>query len=176
MEVVDASGREVCTVPITLTDYESQLFEILTSTLGHFDELKATTIRVAGGWVRDKVSGSAGWRRPRPRPRVLSCRLNRHALTRPRSAPQIMARECHDVDIALDTHTGVHFANLVNDYLGTRGQRVSKIGTIAANPKQSKHLETATVTILGCFVDFVNLRSEKYAEDSRIPAMVSDEA
>lgn len=43
--------------------------------------------------------------------------------------------------------------------------------TIAANPDKSKHLETATVRIFGFDVDFVNLRSEDYAADSRIPAM-----
>ena len=86
--------------------------------------------------------------------------------------PQIMGRECHDVDIALDTHTGVQFAQYVNDFLAASGQAVSKIGTIAANPDQSKHLETATVKVLGRFVDFVNLRSERYSGDSRIPVMV----
>jgi tRNA nucleotidyltransferase (CCA-adding enzyme) len=84
-----------------------------------------------------------------------------------------MGRECHDVDIALDTHTGVQFAQYVNDFLAASGHPVSKIGTIAANPEQSKHLETATVKVLGRFVDFVNLRSERYSGDSRIPVMVS---
>ena len=90
--------------------------------------------------------------------------------------PQIMGRDSHDVDFALDTHTGVRFATLVNEFLASSGQHVSKVGTIAANPEQSKHLETATMKILGRFVDFVNLRSEKYAEDSRIPVMVRDHA
>jgi hypothetical protein len=38
-----------------------------------------------------------------------------------------------------------------------------------ANPEQSKHLETAKVNIMDKWVDFVNLRSEKYSETSRIP-------
>ncbi|CAI5474566.1 unnamed protein product [Closterium sp. Yama58-4] len=37
------------------------------------------------------------------------------------------------------------------------------------NPDQSKHLETATMMIHGMWIDFVNLRAEEYAHDSRIP-------
>ena len=68
-----------------------------------------------------------------------------------------------------------------------------KIAVIAANPAQSKHLETATVSkqycnaphtnllytsrmhaqlmVLGQSVDFVNLRSEEYAGPTRIPTI-----
>ena len=37
--------------------------------------------------------------------------------------------------------------------------------------EQSKHLETANVRVLGVFIDCVNLRSEAYTEDSRIPSI-----
>ena len=43
-------------------------------------------------------------------------------------------------------------------------------GVIGANPSQSKHLETATMNIHGCDIDFVNLRAEEvYELNSRIP-------
>lgn len=47
----------------------------------------------------------------------------------------------------------------------------ANFGVIKANPEQSKHLETATTKIFGQFIDLVNLRTEKYAEDAehRIP-------
>lgn len=48
----------------------------------------------------------------------------------------------------------------------------SKIGIIAANPEQSKHLETATMRLYGLDVDFCNLRHEAYASNSRIPTIV----
>ena len=64
---------------------------------------------------------------------------------------------------------GIEFANRVNITLNRLGYEEHKIGVIQANPDQSKHLETATVRILGTFVDCVNLRSEVYAENSRIP-------
>ena len=41
-----------------------------------------------------------------------------------------------------------------------------------SNTDQSKHLETARIFIFDNLVDFVNLRSEKYSESSRIPTMV----
>ncbi|CAL5019147.1 unnamed protein product [Urochloa decumbens] len=42
---------------------------------------------------------------------------------------------------------------------------------IPCNPDRSKHLETAKMLIFDAEVDFVNLRSEKYSETSRIPTM-----
>lgn len=42
---------------------------------------------------------------------------------------------------------------------------------IASNPEKSKHLETATVRVDGFWVDFVNLRTESYLHDSRIPSI-----
>ncbi|CAM0950163.1 unnamed protein product [Alopecurus aequalis] len=51
------------------------------------------------------------------------------------------------------------------------GEEQKGIGVIQCNPDQSKHLETATMLIYGTWIDFVNLRSEKYAENSRIPTV-----
>ena len=45
----------------------------------------------------------------------------------------------------------------------------AQIGVIQSNPEKSKHLETATVQLGKFSVDFVNLRTETYADDSRIP-------
>jgi len=116
-------------------------------------EKKPIIVRVAGGWVRDKILGLS----------------------------------THDVDIALDTCTGVEFATMVQKIIlttttsssssGGGGSSsssggMSRIAVIAANPDQSKHLETATMKIYGIEVDFSNLRSEAYAEDSRIPTIV----
>lgn len=40
---------------ITLTDKETEIFNHLKNTVAKFD--LGSTMRVAGGWVRDKVSG-----------------------------------------------------------------------------------------------------------------------
>ena len=59
----------------------------------------------------------------------------------------------------------------VNEYLTMKGEEVHTVGVIQTNPEQSKHLETARVRIRGVWIDLVNLRSEEYAEESRIPTM-----
>jgi tRNA nucleotidyltransferase (CCA-adding enzyme) len=65
--------------------------------------------------------------------------------------------------------TGQTFAQALAD-----DGRIPNAGTtIASNPEQSKHLETTKVKMEGLEVDLVNLRSEKYTADSRIPIMVS---
>ena len=46
-----------------------------------------------------------------------------------------------------------------------------QIAVIMSNPEQSKHLETARMKVAGLELDLVNLRSEEYAESSRIPVM-----
>ena len=42
---------------------------------------------------------------------------------------------------------------------------------IKANCEKSKHLETATIRVEGLMIDLVNLRSEQYTEDSRVPVI-----
>jgi len=96
-----------------------------------------STVRVAGGWVRDKLLG----------------------------------RDNHDIDIAIDDMTGIDFAEHVQACMRSQGLETRTIAKIEANPEQSKHLETATVKIFGMPIDFVNLRAEEYASDSRIPEM-----
>jgi hypothetical protein len=47
-----------------------------------------------------------------------------------------------------------------------------QIARIESNPEQSKHLETARMKVAGVELDLVNLRSEKYADQtSRIPTI-----
>ena len=43
---------------------------------------------------------------------------------------------------------------------------------IFSNPEQSKHLETARMRLFDMWIDFVNLRSEEYSDNSRIPTKV----
>lgn len=120
---------------ITLSEGEARLFRVL---LGSRDRQgRRTVLRVAGGWVRDKILG----------------------------------RESDDIDIALDDQSGVEFASSLNEYLKSEGYETHKLAVITANPDQSKHIETAVVRVLGFSIDFVNLRSESYSEESRIPTI-----
>ncbi|PWN50985.1 hypothetical protein IE53DRAFT_386693 [Violaceomyces palustris] len=109
--------------------------------------------RIAGGWVRDKL----------------------------------LSRFSDDLDISLSTLTGHAFALYLKDYLSsphfqssslasspllkTDNAGMGSIGRIAANPEQSKNLETATARVMGLSLDFVNLRKESYEPGSRIPIM-----
>ncbi|KAL0315627.1 UNVERIFIED_CONTAM: CCA tRNA nucleotidyltransferase, mitochondrial [Sesamum radiatum] len=120
---------------IDLTEKEKLIFDCLLQVVQHFN--LPTQIRVAGGWVRDKLLG----------------------------------KECHDIDIAVDDMSGVQFCEKVNEYLQSIGKKTHDIGVSLRNPDQSKHLETAVVKLFDVSVDVVNLRSEDYSENSRIPTM-----
>ncbi|CAL5098089.1 unnamed protein product [Urochloa decumbens] len=120
---------------VELTEKEEQIFQRLLEVVRHFG--LGTQLRVAGGWVRDKLLG----------------------------------KDSADIDIALDNMMGQNFCEKVNEYLESIGEKQKGIGVIQCNPDQSKHLETARMLILDTWIDFVNLRSETYAENSRIPTM-----
>jgi hypothetical protein len=67
---------------------------------------------------------------------------------------------------------GVPFAEHFVTFAKLKGIETGKVATIGMNPDQSKHLETARFSLFGLDLDLVNLRSEKYAENSRIPTEV----
>lgn len=103
-------------------------------------------LRWAGGWVRDKLLG----------------------------------RPSHDIDVAINTMTGEAFGDALKAFCeipeniknhDLQSQDIGNIHHIEKNPEKSKNLATATVKIFGLDVDFVNLRTETYAEDSRNPEM-----
>ncbi|KAI4320189.1 hypothetical protein MLD38_033695 [Melastoma candidum] len=118
---------------IELNPKEKQIFDRLLAAVRHFD--LPVQLRVAGGWVRDKLLG----------------------------------KECYDIDIALNDMSGESFVKKVNEYLASSGEEAPGFAVIASNPDQSKHLETARMRLYDLWVDFVNLRSETYSENSRIP-------
>lgn len=93
--------------------------------------------------------------------------------------------QSHDIDVALSTMTGWQFAQIllkfVEDGKAASYEEEAKnlqvkaplgsIHHIAANPEKSKNLETVATRMFGFDVDFVNLRKEAYAENSRNPQM-----
>jgi tRNA nucleotidyltransferase (CCA-adding enzyme) len=107
------------------------------------------TMRVCGGWVRDKL----------------------------------LQRDNDDIDICIDTRSGQEFTTELKAWYDSTGDSslCSSIGIIKASSEKSKHLETATIriTVTGDGVppnstvslDFVGLRSETYADDSRVPVV-----
>ncbi|KAF8459549.1 hypothetical protein BGX38DRAFT_1084126 [Terfezia claveryi] len=139
---------------ITLTPSESCLRRLLLDCAAYIDqnhlptspqppEASTTplTLRFTGGWVRDKL----------------------------------LQNQSSDIDVAINTMTGYNFAVHLSTYISLHGPKYNistpphSIHKILSNPLKSKHLETATTKILDLDIDFVNLRSESYSEDSRIP-------
>src|SRR5277367_2281822 len=83
---------------------------------------------------------------------------------------KLLSQDNADIDVAINIATGVQFASHLKHYLSQAGitERFD-CNTISRNVEQSKHLETVTARFMGMELDFVNLRSEEYADNSRIP-------
>ncbi|SCV04290.1 LAMI_0H14928g1_1 [Lachancea mirantina] len=128
---------------LKLTGVETDICKLLKDYSAQYNAHRSTleplTLRITGGWVRDKLLGFAS----------------------------------HDLDIAVNIMSGEQFATGLSQYLTQHhddfGIVPHSIHKIDKNPEKSKHLETATTKLFGIEVDFVNLRSEEYTEDSRIP-------
>eukprot|EP01084_Bolivina_argentea_P177642 307151_1 len=127
---------------VKLTSEEQDLFNLLLRVVE--EENLGTTLRVAGGWVRDKLLSADSHLNYGEKPIV-------------------------DVDISVDNCSGMQFATAINRYLRHHGEHEASIGLIHCNPEKSKHLETACMKLRGFSMDFVNLRTEKYTSESRIP-------
>ncbi|KAH9075700.1 hypothetical protein EDB83DRAFT_2351855 [Lactarius deliciosus] len=86
---------------------------------------------------------------------------------------KLLGSHNNDIDIALENMTGHAFALEFTEFASKlKRLPVKSVAVVKGNPGQSKHLETAKTTVLGLDLDFVNLRDEAYAEDSRIPTQV----
>lgn len=83
---------------------------------------------------------------------------------------KLLGKDSNDIDIAVDNMTGEDFANLIINFMKENGMQTKNVTVVEANPDQSKHLATAMVRLFGLPIDFVNLRTETYA-DTRIPEM-----
>lgn len=139
---------------ITLTPREEQLKSLLLDAAKFIDKRdlpsnpnrEPLVLRWAGGWVRDKLLGI----------------------------------ESHDIDTAINATTGEAFVDALRDYCDVEAHRarhslgaddVGRLHTVPRNPDKSKHLATSTIKLCGLDVDFVNLRKETYADDSRNPVV-----
>lgn len=134
---------DVANPVIELNETEAKISVLLNDYVSLMNSQKTTEeplqLRITGGWVRDKLLGN----------------------------------ESNDIDIAVNAQSGEAFAEGLREYIAKNSDRYeinpSGIHKIEKNPEKSKHLETATTKLYGLDVDFVNLRSEEYTEDSRIP-------
>lgn len=86
---------------------------------------------------------------------------------------KLLGNDSHDIDIAVNNLTGEQFVNGLHAYLKKYEPKLSthNVHTIKMNPEKSKHLETCTTKLFGIDIDFVNLRSEEYTHESRVPTI-----
>lgn len=137
-----------------LTDNERRLRLLLLDVAKSIDTTgqlaEPVVLRWAGGWVRDRLLGIPS----------------------------------HDIDVAINNMTGEPFARHMQEYCDellskpeserehpiTR-EEMGNLYRVASNPAKSKHLETAGFEMFNLELDFVNLRKETYADDSRNPQM-----
>ncbi|EDK47579.1 hypothetical protein LELG_05760 [Lodderomyces elongisporus NRRL YB-4239] len=126
---------------ILLNDSEQKIRNLLVGYCDYYRNQggKPLTLRITGGWVRDKL----------------------------------LCNESQDIDIAIDHLLGVDFVNGLQNYLIEQDPEMSMrhVHTIKMNPLKSKHLETCTTKLYDIDLDFVNLRSEEYTEESRVPVI-----
>ncbi|CAD6591550.1 MAG: CCA tRNA nucleotidyltransferase, mitochondrial [Alectoria sarmentosa] len=133
---------------IKLTEQEATLRQLLLDVSSYSVTLgghhQKPELRFAGGWVRDKLLG------------LLS----------------------NDIDVAISSMTGSEFGSLMKQYVELPEARdkyendiLGRLAKIEANPEKSKHLETATLKVLGFDIDLVNLRKETYTDVSRNPSV-----
>eukprot|EP01063_Lacrimia_lanifica_P006650 TRINITY_DN14165_c0_g1_i1.p1 TRINITY_DN14165_c0_g1~~TRINITY_DN14165_c0_g1_i1.p1 ORF type:complete len:513 (+),score=196.62 TRINITY_DN14165_c0_g1_i1:118-1656(+) len=127
-------------LPTGTTESEDKIFSLLLDVNKQYG--LNCTLRVAGGWVRDRLLG------------IVSDDID------------IALEGEYDGNVI----TGAAFCEFIVKYQADHGLEQRHVGVIKANPDQSKHLETATTHIYGEAIDFVNLRCEEYAE-SRIPTI-----
>ncbi|KKA29118.1 hypothetical protein TD95_005270 [Thielaviopsis punctulata] len=133
--------------PLQLTPNEARLRLLLLDFAKHHaksEPEKKLELRWAGGWVRDKLLGI----------------------------------ESNDIDIAINCMTGEAFGlelsqfcqqeSVIEQYEMQRSD-LKGLHLIRLNPEKSKNLETATTQLFGVDLDFVNLRKETYASNSRNP-------
>jgi tRNA nucleotidyltransferase/poly(A) polymerase len=141
--------------PFQLSADELDLFQAIRSMIKDY-KLK-TTVRVAGGWVRDRLL-------------VLPSAMS-SADKGPPTVPVLK----NDVDLTVDNMSGLQFVKLLNKWLLAQNVEDEAerarftFGIIKENPEKSKHLETVSVHFRNLSVDVANLRTESYAENSRIP-------
>ncbi|KAI7832364.1 hypothetical protein BC939DRAFT_488857 [Gamsiella multidivaricata] len=140
-DVADEKGSVRGTPPkwrpmaIQLGTRENKVCRILNNVAREYESKtgKRIELRIAGGWVRDKLLGLS----------------------------------CTDIDIGVDSMIGYDFAQLVAKYMESNGHSQRMITRISVNPAKGKHLETATMGMLGVPIDFANLRSETYVDPDR---------
>ena len=77
---------------------------------------------------------------------------------------KLLGRENDDIDITIDKMTGKEFICEAKKIV-----KSLRFGIVEKNTEKSKHLECVVLHFEDQSIDFVNLRTETYTSESRIP-------
>jgi len=169
-------------VRIVLTREEEELFCLLRTAAAECG-MSSSTLRVAGGWVRDKILASGEFDRVAPHPTpgggmvtsdssdMLRWSHSSHSSSGGAALSLLSGTVPVDIDIALDDRLGREFADVLSRWLHSNDiVRRADVGVVQENPEKSRHLGTASMRLGRYRMDFANLRAgETYAHGSRIP-------
>ncbi|GMG36402.1 unnamed protein product [Ambrosiozyma monospora] len=160
-----------------LTETETKITDLLNEYTKYYNdniaaanpvELKPLTLRITGGWVRDKLLGKVS--------HDIDIGIDHLSgldfVTGLKEYVDAKARV--ETEDSKSSECGKNKENGEED--GSKSDKQPRAVSrsmykIEKNPEKSKHLETCTTKIYNVDIDFVNLRSEKYTEDSRIPTI-----
>lgn len=121
-------------LPKPLQDAEIKLFDFITGSVKHLD----VTLRIAGGWVRDKMLG-------KPADDIDI------TIETPQGRPHI---------------SGEQLAHVLSN--ATKDANHPHVAVIKTNPEKSKHIETAVITIMGYQLELCHLRKDDYTSCSSV--------
>ena len=138
---------------ITLNQLETEIFEIFYNFSKTLPD--PPTLRVAGGWVRDKLLGLESTDIDFALDKMTGEEFVRLALEHYNSNPNGNSKENPNENPSGNPNS-----------LEYKGFGVTKF-----NPEKSKNLEAAKIMVKGIWIDVVNLRGETYSSDSRIPSI-----
>ena len=160
-------------VKFSLTDQERSVLDLLREVCRK-KRLSdgGVVLRVAGGWVRNKLLGiePAGDMdlAIEGMPGVnFALLVKRYCEERGFMKPKKKSNEPSEANSSNNNQQSNQKNNEEEDT-----PREFGFGIIKANPEQSKHLETAVLTLFGTQIDCVALRTEVYSSKSRIPEIV----
>ena len=164
-----------------MTREEEELFCLLRTAAAECG-MSSSTLRVAGGWVRDKILASGEFDRVAPDPPpgggvasdssdLLRWSHSSHSPSGGAALSLLSGTVPVDIDIALDDRLGREFADVLSRWLRSNDiVRRADVGVVQKNPEKSRHLGTASMRLGRYWIDFANLRAgETYAHGSRIP-------
>ena len=160
---------------IHLTKTEEDIFDLILEVIKK-NNLNVTC-RVAGGWVRDKLLGKksddidiaidniSG--------EIFAKHIHKEINKNNNTSNDILSSDLDSNSniskIEKNITTNSNTTSNTKSKIKKDKENSSSVGVIKSNPEKSKHLETATMKIKNLWIDFVNLRTEIYSDNSRVP-------